>query len=492
MDAAGLKSRINSLIDGSEVGASQRSTRRICCDSRQIKPGDVFVAVKGVHVDGNDFITDAVARGAQVVVAQQPVPVGQGVELVLVDDSARALAELAQASRGQPSKKLKVLGVTGTNGKTTVAYLTRAMLRAGGMGCGMVGTVEYDLGDGHVQKADNTTPDAVQLAEMMARMCDNGLEAMVMECSSHGLDQQRTAAIDFQAAAFTNLSGDHLDYHGSIEAYLTAKSRLFEGLGEDATAVLNAQDKASKHLAKLTRAKVWYYGLDGDYDIAAEIQDAGLWGTRFGMKLLGEELTVHLSLPGAYNVSNCLAAAALARAAGVSVEAIGSALAEFNGVPGRLERIEGTKDFTVLVDYAHTDDALRHVLETVRALTQRKLIVVFGCGGDRDRSKRPRMAQAVEKWADRIILTNDNPRRESPADIFGDVRAGFSAQGKKKVTEIAQRRQAIEFAIGIARKDDVVLIAGKGHEDYQILGDKRIDFDDRKVVREVFQRTIEN
>jgi len=453
-----------------------------------VEAGDIFVAVRGVQVDGHDFITDAVEKGAAAIVTDREVPLPAAVSQVRVPDSAEALGYLAQKLRDNPAAQLQMLGVTGTNGKTTVAYLVRSILQVEGMACGVVGTVEYDVGDGRIIKADNTTPDAVQLADLMGRMRENGLTAAVMECSSHGLEQKRTAGIPFRAAAFTNLSGDHLDYHGTIEAYRAAKSKLFEGLSKDTVAILNGEDEVSEYFAQRTKGRVWRYGIGEGYDVAARIEAKGIWGSEFTIKIFGRELTVRTGLVGDHNVYNCLTAAGLARAAGASLGAIAEGIHRLHGVPGRLERIENEHDFTVLVDYAHTDDALRHALATVKGLAEREVIVVFGCGGNRDRTKRPRMAKVAEQFADRIVVTDDNPRLEDPDQIRAEIMTGFSRSGWQKMEEIPNRREAIEHAIWGAKRGDVVLIAGKGHEDYQIVGHERLWFDDREAAREAVKK----
>ncbi|MCP4708567.1 MAG: UDP-N-acetylmuramoyl-L-alanyl-D-glutamate--2,6-diaminopimelate ligase, partial [Planctomycetes bacterium] len=374
-----------------------------------------------------------------------------------------ALGQLAQLSCGQPSQHMKVLGVTGTNGKTTVTYLVRQMLLEAGIRCGLLGTVQYDLGDNRLIKADNTTPDAVRLAQMMQQMQSNGLAALIMECSSHGLHQQRTAGIDFAAAAFTNLSGDHLDYHGSQNQYLQAKGILFERLDENAAAVINQDDNAAQYLTDITRAQIYYSGFSPDCDITAQIVEKGIWGTRFNLKLFDDTIEVQTKLIGDHNVSNCLTAAGLARAVGVENNVIAAGIQNLSAVPGRLERIDAAKNFTVLVDYAHTDDALDHSLKTVRDLTRNRVTVVFGCGGERDKTKRPRMARVAQQYADRIIVTNDNPRRENPRQIRAEIMTGFSTDHQAKITEVADRKEAIDQAITKAKSGDVVLIAGKGH-----------------------------
>jgi len=487
MDVTGLE---KILSDNKTAG----SNCRVCCDSRQVCPGDIFVAVRGVRQDGHNFIAQAVERGARFIVAQREITLPEHVSLVKVDNTCRALGRLAQAAHDYPARQLHTMAVTGTNGKTTVAYLVRQILQTAGIGCGLVGTVEYDTGDPQRCQAYNTTPDALHLAEMMRMMRCNGLTAMVMECSSHGLDQDRTAGIDFNTAAFTNLTGDHLDYHGDWQSYLAAKRKLFEGLSRQAVAILNAQDQASNHLAQATRARIWRFGIDADVEFNARIKTMDIKGSVCEFDLMGEKVNISTALVGEHNISNCLAAAALAKTAGAAAGDIAQAIENFKGVPGRLEKIPppAGEDFTVLVDYAHTDDALENVLKTIRRLKGRphetipqQIILVFGCGGQRDRSKRPRMAKVAEKYADKIILTNDNPRREAPQQIAADIMAGFSAAGREKVTQILDRRLAIAFALQNVRTDDVVLIAGKGHEAYQQIGDTKYPFDDRQVARDI-------
>lgn len=480
MDVANFKSEIKCLLPNIDAVSL---SGHVCCDSRQVAPGDVFVAIKGPQADGHDFIEGAIGRGAALVIAQKPVHVE--IPSVVVPDSALMLGQLAHAAHDWPGNSMVTLGITGTNGKTTIAYLTRAILNAAGLNCGMIGTVEYDLGKGQVTPADNTTPGAPRIAQMMGQMRENGLAAMVMECSSHGLHQQRTAGISFNAAAFSNLTGDHLDYHGDRDSYLTAKSKLFEELPQQSIAVLNIADEASKYIAQKTPAQVWWYGIDSHADINSRIVSIDMDGSELEMSVLGERINVHLPLIGRHNVSNFLAAVGLVRAAGVNLSDIAQALDNFKGTPGRLEKIDCGQNFTVLVDYAHTDDALRHALVTISELTTSRVIVVFGCGGQRDQSKRPRMGQVAQELADIVVVTNDNPRQEDPQAIIDQIKTGFIPTDMKKISEIPDRREAITFALQTAQPTDVVLIAGKGHESYQLIGEKRFDFDDRKVAQEL-------
>jgi len=467
---------------------------RLSADSRRVGAGDVFVAVRGVTSDGHDFVAQAVSAGAAVVVAERPVPVPAGVHLVQVENSAAALGVLAQAAWGEPAAAMTVLGVTGTNGKTTVAHLTQQILNTAGLGCGLLGTVSYDVGQGEPLEATNTTPDSLHLARLMARMRQNGLKAVVMECSSHGLDQERTAGLRFQGAAFTNLTGDHLDYHKNRQAYLAAKSRLFTCLAPAAVAILNAEDAASDYLARQTVAQVHRYGLRdaGDaeraLDITAELMETDVAGSVFRLCMQGQTVAIRSRLIGRHNISNALAAAGLAMAAGVDLEAIAAGIEQLAQVPGRFEALPNDLGLTVLVDYAHTDDALEHALATLRQFARARVLVVFGCGGNRDRSKRPRMAKVAQRWADRIVVTNDNPRTEDAAAIIDDIRGGFSLAGRSKLVEIPDRRLAIRYAIDAAGPGDIILIAGKGHEDYQIVGTQRLAFDDRRVALQALAR----
>ena len=479
MDLADLMSILEK-----EGDASVRAGMRVRLDSRTVCPGDIFVVMQGTKVDGQAYVQDAVDRGARFVISEKPVELPSSSVNVVVKGAAEAAARVAHGLCGYPGRRLINLGVTGTNGKTTVAFLTQAMMQASGRLCGLLGTVHYDLLSRRL-RASHTTPDAPALAQLLAEIVDAGAEAAVMECSSHALVQNRLHSIDFQAAAFTNLSGDHLDYHGSYRQYRDAKRLLFDSLDKGATAVVNADDPESDDMVKDTSATVWRYSLTVDAELSGKIlrQDRDL--SRWRLRLGGSEMDVATSLIGRFNLSNALAAAGLALAVGVTPDGIAQALETFVGVPGRLERVDVGQPFTVLIDYAHTDDALEKVLEQVRQICSRELILVFGCGGSRDRSKRPRMAAAAQRFADQVILTDDNPRDESSEQILNDIMAGFSGSFTKAVQKCADRRGAIAQALEMADAGDVVLIAGKGHEDYQEINRQRIAFDDLQVCRDI-------
>jgi len=459
-------------------------------DSRLVKEGDIFVAVKGTAYDGHDFIKQALVNGARYIVCQndeQHTRRNDRYESIIADDTTEAVAILAQASAGNPALKLTNLAVTGTNGKTTVAFLVQSIITSAGQKCGLVGTIMYDTCSGSIHQAPLTTPDCLDIASKQKEMVENGAKYMVIEASSHALSQNRLAQIHFKAAAFTNLSGDHLDYHKTKEEYLAAKTRLFSALTPDAVAVLNKQSPETKFIAGQTNAGLLWYAVDEEADLIAHIESMDITGTVFTFEHSGRSSIVKTPLLGLYNVSNCLAAAGLCLAAGFDLDTVTAGLSALKGVPGRLEKIDGG-DFSVIIDYAHTDDALKNVLTTLKPLCKGKLRIVFGCGGDRDRTKRPRMARVAEELADFIFVTSDNPRTENPVSIIDEIVAGFENNNTQTITIEPDRKKAIELAIESAEKDDIVLIAGKGHEDYQIIGKKKFYFSDKEITRECLRK----
>ncbi|MGB2821943.1 MAG: UDP-N-acetylmuramoyl-L-alanyl-D-glutamate--2,6-diaminopimelate ligase, partial [Phycisphaerae bacterium] len=376
-----------------------------------------------------------------------------------------------------PVRKLTCVGITGTNGKTTVAHLIRAVLAAAGHSPALLGTISYETPRGSLP-AGTTTPDPITLADLTAEMAAGGCSHLVMEASSHALDQRRVAGVEFRVGVFTNLSGDHLDYHDTMARYKAAKRRLFEELSGDAVAVINRDDPAGEDMASATKAAVRWYGLSPAADLWARIDRIDSTGTDFTFVGRAGEVRAHTPLIGRHNVFNCLAAASACEALGVELTAVADVLANVRYIPGRLQRVEADAPFQVFVDYAHTDDALRNVLSSLRPVTRGRLVLVFGCGGDRDRTKRPRMARVAEELADDVVITSDNPRSERPEAIIEEICAGLSAGGRSSVTIEPDRRKAIGLAVELAGGGDVVLIAGKGHETYQVLGDRRVHFDD--------------
>ncbi len=457
---------------------------RVVADSRRVREGDCFVAVRGTVDDGHRYIASAVAAGCSAVVCEDAAAVPSKIAYAVVDDARSAAGPLAQAILGWPGRKLTITGITGTNGKTTIAYILRHILRHAGKKVALLGTIEYET-IAKTAPARTTTPDPIELAGMMAETVAAGGEHLVMEVSSHALDQHRTDGIEFDTAVFTNLSGDHLDYHGSMENYFAAKRRLFESLSDSAWAVLNRDEDYSEAIVPATRASILWYGLSTAADVSGRIDGIDMNGSRFLLRTGDGEAPVQTRLIGRHNIYNCLAAAATAKVLGVDCETVAAALATAEHVPGRLQRIDAAAPFDVLVDYAHTDDALDNVLSSLKPIAAGRLILVFGCGGDRDRTKRPRMAEAAENWADEIVVTSDNPRSEDPAAIIDEIMPGFSSKGRSKVRAEPDRRAAIAAALNLAETGDVVLVAGKGHENYQVVGDKRIQFDDAEIIRKI-------
>ncbi len=460
---------------------------RVCADSRQVQAGDVFVAVAGTQVDGHDYLEQAKANGAAYRVAERPV---EGSDCIVVEDSATALGLLAQAAYGNPNSQLTNLAVTGTNGKTTVAYMVRSIIEQAQGRCGLVGTIEYSTG---LQKtaAPLTTPDALTIARASKEMVDCGCNYMMIEASSHALSQRRLAGISFTAAAFTNLTGDHLDYHETADDYLEAKCRLFVDLPAHGLAILNAESDEAHTIAEIIEphTRILWYGIERDVDIKAVIHQMDADGSVFDIEFNHVLQQVKTALPGKHNISNCLAAAGLCLAAGFGLQDVAKGLSSLETVPGRLEPVRSggatPSGMQVFVDYAHTDDALKNVLTTLKPLCEGRLIVLFGCGGDRDKTKRPRMAQVAELLADVVIVTSDNPRTEDPQSIIDDIMQGFSEKTDKAPFVEQDRGKAIRLAIEQACPDDIVLLAGKGHEDYQIIGKEKHHFSDVEEAMKV-------
>jgi UDP-N-acetylmuramoyl-L-alanyl-D-glutamate--2,6-diaminopimelate ligase len=456
-------------------------------DSRRAVPGTLFVAIRGLATDGNDFIEAARKKGAVAVCSEQ-APRGEG-PWVRVRDAREALALLSAANLGDPARALELVGVTGTNGKTTTSYLVDSALRAAGETVGLVGTVEYRVGS-RVAEAVRTTPEASDLQALLREMVDAGCRRAVLEVSSHSLALKRVHGIAFKVAVFTNLTRDHLDFHGDMDAYFAAKRLLFDRLlRPDGHAIVNLDDDRAPELVRATRGKLWTYSLaDPKADLLAEEIRLSMGGTRFRARTPLGALEIETALVGAFNVQNALAALGAGLALGLPQDAVQRGIAALKGVPGRMERVVAGQDFTVLVDYAHTDDALRNLLETVRSLAPRRVITVFGCGGDRDRTKRPLMGAVAARLSDVVILTSDNPRSEPPEAILEEVQRGIPQARGAEVHVIPDRRDAIARALEMGREGVVVVIAGKGHEPYQVLRDRTVPFDDRQVARDVLAR----
>jgi UDP-N-acetylmuramoyl-L-alanyl-D-glutamate--2,6-diaminopimelate ligase len=457
-------------------------------DSRRAGPGIAFVAVRGHATDGNLFVEAARKKGAAAIVSESPAQPGG--PWVVVPDAREALAVLAAAAQGDPARALTLVGVTGTNGKTTTTHLVDAALRAAGHKVGLVGTIQYRVGD-RLAEASRTTPEASDLQELFREMVDAGCDHAVMEVSSHSLVLKRVHGLAFRVAVFTNLTRDHLDFHGDMDAYFAAKRVLFDTLlREDGHAILNAGDDRAAALRAVSRGTVWTFGIGEQTgaDLCALDVSLSLGGTRFRVKTPVGELLVESPLLGRFNVENLLGALGAALALGLPSAAVLRGLQSVTGVPGRLERVAAGQDFAVIVDYAHTDDALKNLLEAVRELRPRRIITVFGCGGDRDRTKRPLMGAVASRSSDVVVVTSDNPRSEPPESIVAEIVRGMNGGRGAERHVIVDRRDAIAKALELAGPGDAVVIAGKGHETYQALRDRTVPFDDRQVARDLLAR----
>lgn len=463
----------------------------VAYDSRQVRPGGLFVAIPGEHRDGMDFTEDAIRRGAGVIVSQQEARFSsREAAHVQVECARRALAEAADAFYGHPSGRLRVVGVTGTNGKTTTTFMLRDILAAAGLIPGLIGTVQYEVG-ARVIPAGRTTPEAPDIQSLLDQMLHAGCGSAVMEVSSHALDQDRVLGLDFDAAVFTNLTRDHLDYHKTMDGYYEAKRKLFLGLGRLAkkpAAVINIDDPYGRRLAAdpAITAGILTFAIDHEASVRALDVVYDRQGSSFRIVSPWGESRIRLDLLGRFNVENALGAYTAARAMGIDERLVVEVLAGCRTVPGRLEEIPTGRGWRVFVDYAHTDDALANVLKTLRTFTEGRLIVVFGCGGNRDHTKRPLMGKVVADLADLAIVTSDNPRREPPLQIIEEVRAGFNGWAHGEAIE--DRAAAIAAALGKARDGDVILIAGKGHESTQEFANTIVPFDDRVVARNLLRK----
>jgi len=468
--------QIKGLVKLIKVG----KIKGMSCNSQAVRNGFIFIAVKGTKEDGGRFIDEAIAKGAKAVVCDLGVKRNNltDIPLIRVKDTRLAAARLAAEFYGNPSRKLKVIGITGTCGKTTITYILEAMLNESGFETAVIGTVNYRFKN-KVLPAKNTTPGPLELQSLMMGMAKEKIDYVAVEVSSHALDQARVSGIDFCSAIFTNLTQDHLDYHKTIKSYFLAKSKLFSGLSKEAFAVLNYDDKYFPLLKGLTKAEVITYGLSAGSQVRAENIEYGLKSTKFLLILPSGRQKIETTLIGRHNIYNILAASAWGYKEGLPLKKIKTAINNFRFVPGRTEPVSCKKGFFVFVDYAHTEDALRNVLVALRNLSSRRIITVFGCGGERDALKRPKMGKVATELSDFVIITNDNPRSEKPKQIIRDIERGIR---KKNYSIVLDRKEAIRQSLSLAKKGDIVLVAGKGHEGYQILGDNIIRFDDRKEI----------
>ncbi len=487
---------IQALGEVEVIGDGGVEVKGIAYHSDHVVPDSCFVAIRGGSFDGHAYVDEAVRRGARVVVTERAVPVTEGVTNVVVSDTRDALARLSSAFFDDPSLNMKLVGVTGTNGKTTITYLLESVFAAANWTPGVISTVEYRYGDVRMS-ATHTTPESYELQRLFKEMVGAGVDACAMEVSSHALDMERVVGCHFDGAIFTNLSPEHLDYHGDMEAYFESKARLFEqrlvaSVKERVFAVINVDDPYGRRLAAATHVPLWRYGLKEKGEVTCRLLSCGSNGLNMAIRTPVGELRIRSRLMGRFNALNILAAVAAGLALGADLDDIREGIEGVARVPGRLDLVPNARDILAFVDYAHTPDALSNVLLHAKELAKRRLIVVFGCGGDRDREKRPLMGEAVAKLADIAIVTSDNPRTEDPGAIIdmivpGVERGGMAprtADDRKGYEVIPDRRDAIARAASQAKSGDVIVVAGKGHEDYQILGKERRHFDDREVLGE--------
>ncbi|MDH6364146.1 UDP-N-acetylmuramoyl-L-alanyl-D-glutamate--2,6-diaminopimelate ligase [Enterococcus sp. PF1-24] len=485
MRLADLLSRVlvRSVENIEEDSLDTINIKGVAQDTRKVKQGFLFVCIKGHTVDGHNFVKQAVAEGAIAIVADRPVEID--VPVIYVKDTNKALPQLADAFYHHPSEALTLYGVTGTNGKTTVTHIIEHILRATQHKTGLIGTLYNRIGENTFPTV-NTTPEAVTLQSLFADMQAEKVTDCVMEVSSHALYEGRVWGVDFDVAVFTNLSQDHLDFHGTMDNYFLAKSLLFSQLGssyagKEKFAIINVDDAYGKQLLPLTSATILTYGCEGEGDIQAKNIEFQSDGTHFELLLGDQTYEVKVPLLGRFNVYNILAAIGATFVKGIAPEAIVEALSSFTSVRGRMELVPNNQGLTILVDYAHTPDGLENVLNSLKKIKQRKIITVVGCGGDRDQLKRPIMAEVATRLSNHVVFTSDNPRTEDPEKILDDMTADLEAINYEVV---ADRKKAIYKALAKAKEQDIILIAGKGHETYQIIGTIKYDFDDVKVVKE--------
>lgn len=486
---------LNELLQGIDIieisGDTSLDVKGIHYDSRKILPGALFVCISGLKTDGHNYIEDAVKNGALAVVVEKEVPLTDGITTIRVHDSRQVMPQLAANFYHQTSNNLKVIGVTGTNGKTTVTHLIKAILEENGHNTSIIGTLYAKAGDTE-KEFGHTTPESLELEEFINLSYQQGVSHLVMEVSSHALDLHRVDKIDFDVAVFTNLTQDHLDYHADMDNYKNAKLKLFQMVGKkrEGLAVVNLDDGWAQPFVAAAGKNCLTYGIVSDADVKACNIKTSLKGSSFTVKYQGKSLDIKINLIGMFSIYNVLAAISFALGDKIRPEVIKTALKRVAGVPGRFETIDLGQDFSLVVDYAHTPDGLENILKTGRELTKNHLITVFGCGGDRDRTKRPIMGAIAGRFSDFCVVTSDNPRSEEPEAIIADIVAGLGKVDNCRYAIIADRREAIKHAVYLARKGDLVIIAGKGHETYQLIKGEVLDFDDRKVAREIIKEKI--
>ena len=493
-----LQELVALLPDAKIQGKTNILIETLAHDSRLVVPGTLFVCLSGFKNDGHDHVMQAYAQGAVAVLVEKEIEnIPADLTVIAVKSTREAIKSITPYFFDYPSRKLRMIGVTGTNGKTTTTYLLKSILEEAGFNVGVIGTIQNTIGE-RIIPTKNTTPDIIDLQSLLADMAVSHMDYVVMEVSSHALALERVAGCEFDVGVFTNMTRDHLDFHVTFENYLAAKTKLFELLTakgnqkDNKTAIINIDDEAGDSILGKTHCRKITYGIQSSADIKAEQVAIQASGTSFNIAGSCGLIPLKLNITGLFNVYNVLSAVGAALAEGINPSIIKAALEKFQSVPGRFELVNAGQDFSVIVDYAHTPDGLENILKTARQIAKRRIIVVFGCGGDRDRTKRPMMGKLAAQYGDVVIATSDNPRSEDPAAILAEIEIGIQeglTEGKI-YEKISDRRDAIARALQIANKEDIVIIAGKGHEDYQILKDRTISFDDKEVAKEIIREMI--
>lgn len=481
-----LQELLYKLAIRSVKGNTNIGINSLCTDSREAKPGGCFIAIKGIGSDGHQFIEQAVKSGAVAIICQQmPLNFAEGVTYIEVENTAAAAGFMGHRFYGEPSNYFKLVGVTGTNGKTTIATLLFKLFTKLGFTCGLISTVQNQVGE-NIFPSAFTTPDAITLNALLHQMKEAGCQYVFMECSSHAIEQNRITGLHFAGALFSNISHDHLDYHKTFDEYIRVKKSWFDGLPDKCFAISNADDKRGAVMLQNTVAKKYFYSLKTLADFKGKVLDNSLTG----LHMILNEVEVHFKLIGEFNAYNLLAVYGAAICLNQDKQEVLLKLSDMDGAEGRFDyMISPSQRVVGIIDYAHTPDALLNVLATIKNLRNglEKIITVVGCGGNRDTGKRPVMAQVACEYSDKVILTSDNPRNEDPLQIIKDMEAGVSVVARKKCISIADRREAIKTAVSLSNDEDIILIAGKGHEKYQEIKGVRNDFDDKKILREMFE-----
>ena len=493
-----LQGLVDLLPNAKVQGKTNFNIEALAHDSRLVVPGTLFVCLSGFHNDGHKHIMQAYTQGAVAVIVEKDVEnIPQGLTVITVAATRDAIKMIAPYFFDYPSRKLRLIGVTGTNGKTTTTYLLRSILQEAGFKVGIIGTIQNSIGQ-RVVPTKNTTPDVIDLQSLLAEMVASGMDYVVMEVSSHALALERVTGCEFDIGIFTNMTRDHLDFHVTFENYLAAKTKLFQSLDavgnykNGKVAIINTDDGAADFIISNTACRIITYGINTDADLKAEHAEIQATGTTFDIVGSLDHITLQLKITGLFNVYNVLSAVGAALAEGINGQIIKTALEKFQSVPGRFELVNIGQPFSVIVDYAHTPDGLENILKTAQQIAKRRIIVVFGCGGDRDKTKRPIMGKLAAEYGNIVIATSDNPRSEDPETILNEIEIGvkLGLSTGKIYEKISDRRQAIARALEMAESNDIVIIAGKGHENYQILKDKTISFDDKEVVKEIIKEMI--